>query len=427
MSVRLPFGLLPGLFALSVGAAAAAQDPKPIAYPQRDILSPFRAPAEVYAAPDKLFSLLRRMRALADDLGIRREFDAEGREVLDHDGWRLLRQEVDRIGIDASYLAAILRMSKNADDRATALYATFFCKQPDYVLNLISHIPGEPERKAREQAFPRAVAYLKAHLRKRFGDLSAEDKKTAVQALPQIGSPAAKAAGITRLPRDEDHLHDLRLVPFFQLLDLDDPLDQAQGLWFLTEVFLIRGDLALLWLEPALPRVRQLLVADDARVREQAIGLLHTIGPADLRVPAATEEPAALQAWAELAVRALFPPIRNLNDTIVQLHPSPERDALVAAGVQALEGDSLGEATFGKTKDGMAYRGFRVARVPDGLKALAIPAGAVITAINGSPIEGSASLLRTIKEQLALLKHPRNLLVEYVLDGSSRAVEYRIL
>lgn len=427
MSVRPPSSLLQGLFVLCSCSALTAQEPKHVAYPDRDVLSPFRAPAEVYAPPDKLFSLLRRMRALADDLGIRREFDAEGREVLDHEGWRLLREEVDRIGLDAAYLAAILRLSKNADDRATALYATFFCKQPDYVLNLVAHIPGEPERRAREQAMPRAVAYLKAHLRRRFGNLDAEQKKLALQALPQIGSPAAKAAGITRLPRDEDHLHDLRLVPFFQLLDLDDPLDQAQGLWFLKEVFAIRGDLAMVWLEPALPRVRQLLVAEDQRVREQAIGLLHTIGPKDLRLATIDEGPAALQAWADLAVRALFPPIRNLNDTIVQMQPSPERDAIVAAGVKALEGDSLGEATFGKTKDGMNYRGFRVARVPDDLKPLAIPEGAVITAINGCPVDGSASVLRTVKEQLAQRKHPRSLLVEYVLDGATHAVEYRIL
>jgi hypothetical protein len=410
-----------------MAAAAAAQEPKHVAYPERDILSPFRSPTEVYAPPDKLFSLLRRMRELADDPSLRRDFDKDGREVLDHEGWRRLQEEVDRIGIDASYLAGILRMSKNADDRATALYATFFCKQPDYVLNLISHIPGEPERRAREQAFPRAIGYLKAHLRRRFGDLDAEQKKLAVQALPQLGSPAAKAAGIKRLPRDEDHLHDLRLVPFFQLLDLDEPLDQAQGLWFLKEVFAIRGDLALLWLEPALPRVRQLLVADDPRVREQAIGLLHTIGPKDLRLAAVGEEPAALQAWADLAVRALFPPIRNLNDTIVQLQPSPERDAIVAAGKKALEGDSLGEPAFGKTKDGMPYRGLRIRHVPDDLKPLAIPVGAVITAVNGVQIDSSASALRTVQTELARRKHPRNLLVEYVLDDVSHAVEYRIL
>ena len=427
MSVRLRLPLFTSILVASLTAELAAQETRSVAYPQRDILSPFRNPIDVYAPPDRLFLLLRRMRSLAENPSLPREIDGDGREIVDHEGWREAREEVDRIGIDAGYLAQIMRLSKNADDRATAFYATFFCKQPDYVLNLIAHIPGEPERKARELAYPRAIDWLRAHLRRRFGDLSEEQKKLATMALPQIGSPAAKAAGITRLPRDEDHLHDLRLIPFFQLLDLDDPLDQAQGLWFLKEVFQIRGDLALVWLEPALPRVRQLLAAEDVKVREQAIGLLQTIGPADLRKATIDESPQALQAWADLAVRALFPPIRNLNNTIVQLHPSPERDAIVAAGIKALEGASLGEPAFGKTKDGNTYRGFHVLHVPDELKELAIPKGAVITAVNGVPVDDSASLLRAVQSQLKVAKHPRVLFFDYVLEQKPRVVEYRIL
>lgn len=427
MSVRLRLPLLTSILVASLTATVAAQETKSVAYPQRDVLSPFRNPGEVHAPPDRLFLLLRRMRTLAEDPNTRKEIDAEGREVVDHQAWRDDLEEVDRIGIDASALARFIRLSRNAEERATSLYAMFFCKQPNYVLDLIAHIPGEPERKARELAYPRAIDWLRAHLRRRFGDLSEEQKKLATMALPQVGSPAAKAAGITRLPRDEDHLHDLRLIPFFQLLDLDDPLDQAQGLWFLKEVFQIRGDLALVWLEPALPRVRQLLAAEDVKVREQAIGLLQAIGPADLRKATIDEAPQALQAWADLAVRALFPPIRNLNNTIVQLHPSPERDAIVAAGIKALEGASLGEPNFGKTKDGITYRGFHVLHVPDELKELAIPKGAVITAVNGVPVDDSAKLLRAVQSQLKVAKHPRVLFIDYVLEQAPRVVEYRIM
>jgi len=426
MSVRLPCRALSGLLLAALAAAAAAQQPKHVAYPERDVLSPFRNPAEVYAPPDRLYLLLRRMRALADDPAYVKSTDPDGREVVDHQGWREAREEVDRLGLDASYLAGILRMSKNADDRATALYAMFFCKQPDHLANLIAHIPGEPERRAREQAFPRAIAWLRAHLGRRFGDLDAAARQRAVQALPQPGSPAARAAGITRLPRDEDHLLDLRLIPFFQLLDLGDPLDQAQGLWFLKEVFRIRTDLAVLWLEPALPRVRQLLESPDERVRVQAIGLLQAIGPKDLREAKADEEPAALQAWADLAARALFPPIRNLNDAIVQLHPSPERDAIAAAGVAALEGGTCLDPAFGRTADGTNYRGLVVRHVPDALKPLAIPLGAVITAVNGLPVTETAGLLQLLRGQLRQLKRPSGLVVEYVLDGAQHAVEYRI-
>jgi hypothetical protein len=324
-----------------------------------------------------------------------------------------------------------MRMSKNNADRATAFYAAFFCKQPDYVCNLISHIPGEPERAIREAAFPRAIAWLHANLGKRFGDLSDEQKKAIVSAMPEPGSPAAKAAGIVRKPVDADHLHDLRLIPFFQLIELDEPMDQAQGLWFLKEVFLIRKDLALLWLEPSLPRVRELLLSDNPKVVAQAIGLLAAIGPKEMPKGTVVPEPGAtpdkLQAFADLAIRELFPPIRNLNDAVVQMHPSPERDAIVAAGIKALEGSSIGDPAQGKTKDGMAYRGFRIARVPDDLKALAIPRDAVITAVNGAMVTDAASLLRAVREQIEHLKHPRVLRVEYVLDGAPHAVEYRLM
>jgi hypothetical protein len=426
--LRSPRPLLP-LLLLSSAAALSAQQEKAVAYPDRDLLSPFRTPTEVYAPPDRLFAALRRMRSIAEDPAEHREFDAEGREILDHKAWRAARAEVDLIGIDASYLAGILRMSKNADDRATALYAMFFCKQPEYILNLIGHIPGEPVRKLREQALPRAIAWLQANLGKRFGDLSEEQKKLVLSSMPEIGSPTARAAGIERLPRDEDPLYvqTLRLVPFFQLLDLDEPIDQAQGLWFLKEVFRLRDDLALMWLEPALPRVRQLLVSDDERVRTEAIGLLQAIGPRDLPPVSAAASPATLQDYAERAARRLFPPIRNFNNAIVQLFPSPERDALASAAVAALEGDSLGEPTFGKLKDGSPYRGYRLRHIPEALKALALPAGAVITAVNGVVVRDAASLLQTTRQQLEQLAHPRKLMVEYVRGDSLHAVEYRVL
>ena len=117
----------------------------------------------------------------------------------------------------------------------------------------------------------------------------------------------------------------------------------------------------------------------------------------------------------------------NLNNTIVQLHPSPERDAIVAAGIKALEGASLGEPNFGKTKDGITYRGFHVLHVPDALKELAIPKGAVITAVNGVPVDDSAKLLRAVQSQLKVAKHPRVLFIDYVLEQAPRVVEYRIM
>lgn len=413
------------IFATALHAPATAQQPKPTGYPDRDILSPFRSPAEVYAPPDKLFMLLRQMRQIADDASASKSFDEHGREVVDNPRWQQARREVDAIGLDAGYLASIVRMSKNADDRAVAFYGCFYCNHVGYVLNLISHIPGEPLRKTRETILPRAAAFVQANLGRRYGQLSEEEKSSL--ALPKPGSPEAKAAGITRGPRDDDPLHTLNLVPFFQLLDVDEPLDQAQALWFLTQVFTVRQDLALIWLEPMLPRLRQLLISDDIKVRMQAIGAFAAIGPADLARPADDADNKALLDWAYQAQKTLFPPIRNLNNAVVQMQPSAERDALVVAARQALAAGSLGEAIRGKTKDGAAYRGLRVLRVPAELEALAIPDGAVITTINGSPIASADELAQTVKTLLDKLKHPRVLTVEFVVDGALHAVEYRIL
>lgn len=422
MSVRL----LPVAVALcSLLPPATGQEQKDIAYPQKDALSPFRHPTDAYAPPDEVYRLLRIMQALADAPNAPKSFDREGREVVADKRWQQARAEVLKKGLDAGYLAQIMRLNRNAADRATAFYGAFHVPNAEHVFELIAHIPGEPERRTRELAMPRAVEFLRANLNRRFGDLSDTQKEEVRKALPEIGSPVARARGLVRAPVDSDHLYHVTLVPFLQLLDLDEAIDQAQALWFLKEVFTIRLDLALQWLEPSLPRIRQLLLSPSPQVREQAIGVFQAIGPAGLKAPPESDQD--LVAWAEEASKALFPPIRNLNDAIVQLHPSPERDAIATAGIAALTTSAIGDPFQGDRKDGSRFRGFRVARVPDELKALAIPTGAVITTVNGVAVTDAASLLATTREQLQRLGHPRRLLVEYVLQGEPHAVEYRLL
>jgi hypothetical protein len=411
--------------ALCLAAPLAAQEAKAIAYPDQDELSPFRNPQDVYAPPDEAYRLLRIMQALADAPNAPKSFDAEGREVVADPRWEDARGKLMAIGLDAGYLAQIMRLNRNAADRATAFYAAFHVRNVDHVFELIAHIPGEPVRRTREAALPRALAFVRANLQRRFGDLGKEQQEQLRKALPDPSSPAARRQGLTRAPVDADHLHSLTLVPFFQLLDLDDANDQAQALWFLHGVFAVRPDLALLWLEPALPRVKQLLLGDDERVRKEAITLLQAIGGKDLRPP--PTDSAELAPWADEAAQALFPPIRNLNDAVVQLQPSPERDAIVQAGVAALERSSSGDPVSGQRSDGTRYRGYRIVTVPAELKALAIPAGAVITTVNGVAVGDAAALLQAVRAQLAQQRHPRKLIVEYLWQGEPRAVEYRIL
>ncbi|MCA3010195.1 MAG: hypothetical protein INH34_17615 [Phycisphaerales bacterium] len=413
---------------LLAGAAAAQgeQRPKaPVAYPQRDALSPFREPTDVYAPPDEVFRLLRVMQSLADAPSSPRRFDIDGREVVDDAQWRQARADLLRKGLDAGYLAGIMRLNKNAADRATAFYGAFHVAKVDDVFELIAHVPGEPLRAIRERALPRAVAFVRANGGRRFGDLAPEKQDELRAGLPAPGSPAAVAAGIVRGPAAADFLHKLRLVPFLQLLDLDDPVDQAQALWFVKETVAVRPDLALMWLEPSLPRVRELLASPVATVRQEAVGVFQSIGGEDLPAPPA--DAAALQQWAAAAGKALFPTIRNLNDAIVQLHDGPERDALADAGRTALAEGSIGDPWRGKDKNGAFATGYRIVTVPEPLKALAIPAGAVITSINGVAVRDAASLLATATQLLAAGRPPRVLMVEMLVGGELRAIEYRVL
>ena len=401
-----------------------AQEQKTIAYPQRDLLSPFRTPKDAYPPQEELFRLLRIMESLADDPRTPKSFDAEGREVVDDPRWLQASKDVAKLELNAGMLAQILRLNRHAPDRATAFYAAFRVHKPGEVIELIEHIPGEPARKTREKAFPRAIEFLRKNLARRFGDLPKEQQAEITAQMPQPGSPAAKAQGLVRLPIDTDTLHSMRVIPFLQMLDLDDAIDQSQALWFCKEVFALRGDLALMWLEPALPRVRELLLSESANVRKEAIGLFQVIAPRDFKAP--PTEPRELVDWADQASKALFPPIRNLNDTIVQLHPSPERDAVAAAGIEALQTSAIGDPYRGQGEDGNWIAGFRVGRVPDALKPLAIPVKAIVTMVNGIVVTDGPGLLATVKSQLQLGKHPRTLLVEYVLDGKPHAVEYRV-
>ncbi|GAB4152381.1 MAG: hypothetical protein Fur0037_21150 [Planctomycetota bacterium] len=420
------------LILIALPSAIAAARAQGGGYPERDILSPFRNPSEIYAPPDAVYEQLRVMRGIAADPRMEKYFDENGVEVVDDPRWKAAREKLAALGIDAGYLAQIMRTSRNADDRDLAFYGAFFCDNPSYVLNLIAHIPGEPVRATRRSALPRAVAYLSAHLRRKWGDLTEEQKKALN--LPAVGSPAANAAGLKRAPSDQEHLYSLNLKPFLQLLDLDDPEDQALGLWFVKECSLLQIDLAKAWLEPVLPRLRALLRSEDSRVREQARGLFAAIGPKDLGEAPKTDGP-ELDAWAKKASDRLFPPIRAISEGLVELHPGPEREAIAKAGRQALLGGSIGEPISVRGDDGRWIRGFRVARVPEGLEALRIPAGSVVISVNGCPVADGKELLALVEKILApggdRSRRPAgrrfSIVVEFARNGRTMAVEYRIL
>lgn len=418
--------LLSLLAATAAAGTCAAQEPLPPAYPERDVLSPFREPTDVYAPPDELFRQLQLMQRISES-GRAEVSYVDGQEVVADPTWRAARERVREIGIDAGQLAHLIRLHRNAEQRDIAFYGAFFVDNVDYAMDLVSHIPGEPVRRTREKAMQRAIPFLKEHLSRTFGDLDQDQKQALIDAIPEIGSPAARAQGIRRAPQDDDKLYALRLVPFFQMLDLEDPVDQAQALWFLKEVFRIRPDLANFWVEPALPRIRSLLFSGDEAVRDEAIGIYRAIGAADLPEPPDVSDRDAMERWLDRAARHMFPPIRNINDAIVQLFPSEDRDAIANAGREALVNSSIGDPYRGQREDGSYFSGFQISYVPEALEPLAVPAKATITTINGNPISSGKDVLDVVGRLLKGRPRPTRLFVEYVLDKKDFAIEYRIM
>jgi hypothetical protein len=93
----------------------------------------------------------------------------------------------------------------------------------------------------------------------------------------------------------------------------------------------------------------------------------------------------------------------------------------------ALAEGSIGDPWRGKDKTGAFATGYRIVTVPEPLRALAIPAGAVITSINGVAVRDAASLLATATQLLTAGRPPRVLMVEMLVGGELRAIEYRVL
>jgi sulfur carrier protein ThiS len=81
----------------------------------------------------------------------------------------------------------------------------------------------------------------------------------------------------------------------------------------------------------------------------------------------------------------------------------------------------------GQYQHGKLYHGCRVARVPDELKQLSIPAESIITMVNGAQVTDAATMLATVREQLLHMGHPRRMFVDYLFRGAPHAVEYRLM
>ena len=427
MFAQAPHVLLAATAALSA-FGAGAQDPTKVGAgtaQARDILSPFRAPDQDYPVPDAVFDALRRMETIADNIDSNSSsssFDKEGRQIIDHPEWQAAYRDLTAArgrGFEGQ-LARIMRRSRSAADRATAFYGAFFGETPEHVINLISHIPGEPSRPTREKAMARAIPYLRANLGTRVNQLS-EDQRQMLIAMRreagQLGANQGLEAG--------SFAYGLNIKPFAELLALDDSLDRAQGWWFFKEVVRMRRNDVDVWLRPLVGRIRLAVREGEPLERRQVFELLSFLDPMGRMPPPANAEGERVTEWSSEVIESVFHPIRVVSEGLVELYPGKARDALVEVGMDLLRRGGLGQPARGQLENGDWFGGVKIAARPEPLDQLPIPNGSTLTHVNSKGFSNEAELLEVI-ETLVKAGNVR-LLVEFVERGKPKAVELRII
>jgi len=358
----------------------------------------FRQPSKTVTSPPAAMRELQAMWHLAREHGTR--VDERGREVCDHPDWMARREalEQEMFNLAASFGQIILD-SNNVNDRRLAAYGTFYLDDPQHVFQLITFFAQEPDRSIREQAFRRAINYLRVYLPR---DAQVDDGAEA-------GTPRP--------------LYTLAAYPYLQLLELADRRDQSQGLWFLGEVMEIRPDATTAILRETRRRARQLLVSEDPMVRRYARDFVRSADPQRRKVPAKDASDDALLAWLDEISDELFPPIKRVSGGLVELYKSDELDRAGQVGRAALTTEEIGQTDSGKLGSGRYFRGYRIDRLPEPLNKLGIPVGAVITNVNSQPVSTAGRILELVE---SALETRGRILVEFVYRGESRVMEYRL-
>ncbi|MEM7202992.1 MAG: hypothetical protein AAF628_22220 [Planctomycetota bacterium] len=390
------------LLGLATALPLAAQAPDQATTDPLYGLRPFRNPQENVATPQPLFRNLQLMVNRIEAIGAdQMRFDEDGREVCDDPTWQRTREKVlGQLFNMATVFGLVMRDSRHPNDRRLAAYGAFLVDRVDHVFDLMKFFPGEPVRETREAALRRSIAFLRVHWPKNVE--------------PDDGAVTDQAA--------EQAQYQVQIEPFAALMAEPDPRDQAQGLWFLKELCGIRDNVYPALLALARPRLGELLTSADPLVRQEARGFLQAADP-EHREPPKADDNDALLAWSEAVLYDVFPPIRRVNEGRTDLFPSADLDQLVKVGRDALQGDAIGSTEQGRLQPGLYYRGFRVTRLPEPLDRLGIPVDAVITAVNGTPVTSGPDLLKAIE---TWLEHRHVLMVEFLVNRQSRAIEFRI-
>ena len=155
--MRSHLKLLATALALSPLAAAQEADPNAV-----DWRMPFRSPQANLVPPEDMWAHLRPMYEIARQAAPDNVQIEDGIEVVLDPSWLEHRKAFEAVRQDAGYVSLVLRDSKHVADRAIAFYGAFYLSDPQQVMQLIEHIPGEPSRGLREDAYRRAAGYIQA-------------------------------------------------------------------------------------------------------------------------------------------------------------------------------------------------------------------------------------------------------------------------
>ncbi len=419
--LRFPILALLLVPALLAQARQTPTDPTSVVpmRPGFEYLRPFRAPNKNLQPPLEFYDELRKLDAIArNPNGARVWFDDDGREACDHPAWKEGRTRALIKGTQmGGYLAVVGQESESVGDRRLAHYGSYFVDSVQDTIAIMSLIPGEPVATIREEAMPRALAFLRVHLVKNRGG------EGGVRDATPTDHAEGRAVGNKVYENPDEPIYDFDVRPWCALVEAGDTSARAQALWFLREVIGFRKEVGPVTLALTQTFLGPLVMHENQELRKQARAYVHVVDPERRALPKEDAAAEDVQRWLAQVIYTVFPPIRRVSSGLYDLHQSADLDRIAATGADLLARDALGSVASG-TVGGVYYRGYRLQRIPKPLDQLGIPVDAVITHVNGLPITDSKSLLDAVK---LVLESRKALMVEFVADRQTKAIEYRVL
>lgn len=348
-----------------------------------DDIEPFRRPTGVKEnvpgqARDLIADLAEMHRLATNANHLQLAIDTDGREICSIKQWTQAHENIKSNGLNMEgWLGKIMREDNQVRTRRACIYGMFYFNDPHKIIQLISNLPGEPLRDLREIGFERALNYMRVHYK---------------QSKPQ--NPKFPDNGVV-VPK-----YDFNPLPFFLLLDQEQGIDKAQGLWFLTEVLKIRPDLGRVYLEEVGEQISTLLVSADKDIRKQAHAFLVAIDKKQGRIPKLAAADQELKEWLDALDYELFPPIRHVSLGRCDLYPSEDRDKILEVGKRILV-PVLFPPGSARLKSGTVRYGIRLGRLPEPLDKLGLPINSLVVSINNHTVKDAKQARKVLTDFFA--------------------------